>query len=154
MHFRVEQQGWVCCLHHEILARRPAMNALYHQTYLLWCWQHVRWNLNMWRNIMLSDEPRDYLKFGSGEDRWLPAFLNSTPLTSCWISLGVQFEHNLPKKNPTTHWLIFATNAGECDAIQQQCVTKLVTSMGRRSQAVVAMYGSSTCCWGSCLLNE
>ena len=33
----------------------------------------------------------------------------------------------------------------ECDAILHQCVTRLVTSMRRRCQAVVAVYGSSTC---------
>ena len=32
----------------------------------------------------------------------------------------------------------------EWDAIPQQCVTRLVTSMRRRCQAVVAVYGSST----------
>ena len=32
----------------------------------------------------------------------------------------------------------------EWDAIPQQCVTRLVTSMRRRCQAVVAAYGSST----------
>ncbi|KAJ8381891.1 hypothetical protein SKAU_G00026690 [Synaphobranchus kaupii] len=33
----------------------------------------------------------------------------------------------------------------EWDAIPQQCVTRLVTSMRRRCQAVVTAYGSSTC---------
>ena len=37
------------------------------------------------------------------------------------------------------------------DAIQQQRVTRLVTS--RRCQAVVAVFGSSTRYWGSCLLD-
>lgn len=32
----------------------------------------------------------------------------------------------------------------ECDAIPQQCVSKLVTSM-KRCQNIVAVYGSSTC---------
>uniref|UniRef100_A0A3Q4H7B7 Uncharacterized protein n=1 Tax=Neolamprologus brichardi TaxID=32507 RepID=A0A3Q4H7B7_NEOBR len=33
----------------------------------------------------------------------------------------------------------------EWDAIPQQCVTKLTTSMRRRCQAVVAVHGSSAC---------
>uniref|UniRef100_A0AAZ1XTZ2 Transposase Tc1-like domain-containing protein n=1 Tax=Oreochromis aureus TaxID=47969 RepID=A0AAZ1XTZ2_OREAU len=33
----------------------------------------------------------------------------------------------------------------EWDAIPQQCVTKLATSMRRRCQAVVAVHGSSAC---------
>ena len=39
----------------------------------------------------------------------------------------------------------------EWDTILQQCVTRLVTSMRRRCQAVVAVYGSSACYWGSYL---
>uniref|UniRef100_A0A3Q0TDC2 Tc1-like transposase DDE domain-containing protein n=1 Tax=Amphilophus citrinellus TaxID=61819 RepID=A0A3Q0TDC2_AMPCI len=42
----------------------------------------------------------------------------------------------------------------EWDAIPQQCVTKLVTSMRYWCQAVVSVYGSSACSWGPCLLNE
>lgn len=43
--------------------------------------------------------------------------------------------------------------AEEWDAISQQCVTKVMTSMRRRYYAVVAMHGSSTC-WDLLLLNE
>uniref|UniRef100_A0A3Q3NBJ3 Transposase Tc1-like domain-containing protein n=1 Tax=Labrus bergylta TaxID=56723 RepID=A0A3Q3NBJ3_9LABR len=39
-------------------ARRPAMTAFHCQARLLWCLQHVHWNLNMWRNVMFSDEYR------------------------------------------------------------------------------------------------
>lgn len=42
----------------------------------------------------------------------------------------------------------------EWDAIPHQCVTKLVSSMRRRCQAVVAVYDSSTCYSGLCFLNE
>lgn len=39
-------------------ARRPAMTALHHHAHLRWCRQHVRWNLNMLINVVLSDESR------------------------------------------------------------------------------------------------
>ncbi|GLD61286.1 cytosolic phospholipase A2 gamma-like isoform X1 [Lates japonicus] len=39
-------------------ARRPAMTALRRQARFHWCWQHVHWNLNVWRNFMFSDESR------------------------------------------------------------------------------------------------
>ena len=43
-------------------ARRPAMTALHLQARLRWCRQHVHWNLNMWRNVMFSDESRFCLR--------------------------------------------------------------------------------------------
>ncbi|KAL7847059.1 hypothetical protein SRHO_G00220390 [Serrasalmus rhombeus] len=49
-------------LRSHLAARRPAMTALHCQARLLWCQQHVHWNLNMWRNVMFSDEFRFYLQ--------------------------------------------------------------------------------------------
>lgn len=43
-------------------ARKPAMTALHRQTRLRWCRQHRPWNLNMWRNVMFSDESRFCLR--------------------------------------------------------------------------------------------
>uniref|UniRef100_A0A3Q3F022 Transposase Tc1-like domain-containing protein n=1 Tax=Labrus bergylta TaxID=56723 RepID=A0A3Q3F022_9LABR len=34
-------------------ARRSDMTASHHQACLRWCRQHLHWNLNMWRNVML-----------------------------------------------------------------------------------------------------
>uniref|UniRef100_A0A8C4ZZQ5 Transposase Tc1-like domain-containing protein n=1 Tax=Gadus morhua TaxID=8049 RepID=A0A8C4ZZQ5_GADMO len=63
-------------------ARSPAMTALQRQARLRWCRQHVHWNLNMWRNVMFSDESRFCLR---------TPVLTSTPLKTCGISLGVLF---------------------------------------------------------------
>uniref|UniRef100_A0A8C5A5A7 Transposase Tc1-like domain-containing protein n=1 Tax=Gadus morhua TaxID=8049 RepID=A0A8C5A5A7_GADMO len=41
-------------------ARSPATTALHRQARLHWC--HVHWNLNMWGNIMFSDESRFCLR--------------------------------------------------------------------------------------------
>ena len=38
------------------------MTALHRQARLHWCWQHVHWNLNMWRNVMFSEEYRFCLR--------------------------------------------------------------------------------------------
>ena len=38
------------------------MTALPRQARLRWCRQHVHWNLNMWRNVMFSDESRFCLR--------------------------------------------------------------------------------------------
>uniref|UniRef100_A0A3Q3EI99 Tc1-like transposase DDE domain-containing protein n=1 Tax=Labrus bergylta TaxID=56723 RepID=A0A3Q3EI99_9LABR len=45
-------------LRSHMAAIRPAMTALHRQACLRWCRQQVHWNLNMWRNIMFSDESR------------------------------------------------------------------------------------------------
>ena len=37
-------------------AARTTMTSLHCQAHLHWCRQHVHWNLNMWRNVMFSDE--------------------------------------------------------------------------------------------------
>uniref|UniRef100_A0A3Q3GAK3 Uncharacterized protein n=1 Tax=Labrus bergylta TaxID=56723 RepID=A0A3Q3GAK3_9LABR len=75
----------------------------------------------------------------------LPAVLTS--LNTCEISLDVLFMTD----NTTTLADLQRMLVEEWDAIPQQCVTRLVTSMRRRCQAVVAVYGSSA---RSCLLNE
>jgi len=38
--------------------RKPAMTAFHRQVRLLWCRQHRQWNLNLWGNVMSSDESR------------------------------------------------------------------------------------------------
>ena len=38
------------------------MTALPRQARLRWCLHHVHWNLNMWRNVMFSDESRFCLR--------------------------------------------------------------------------------------------
>ncbi len=38
------------------------MTALHRQAHLRWCRQHVHWNLNMWRNVMFSNESRFCLR--------------------------------------------------------------------------------------------
>lgn len=43
-------------------AKKPAMTALHRQNRMRWCRQHRPWNLNMWRNVMFSDESRFCLR--------------------------------------------------------------------------------------------
>ena len=38
------------------------LQALHHQPHLRWFWQHMRWNLNMWSNMMFSDRLRFCLR--------------------------------------------------------------------------------------------
>ena len=74
----------------------------------------------------------------------LPADL--TPLNTYGISLGMLFMLEWP---PHPHWL----TCDKClNTIPWQYVTRLVTSIRWRCQTVVAVYGSSTTYWGSCLL--
>ncbi|GLD67633.1 caspase-13-like protein [Lates japonicus] len=223
------------------------MTALHRQAHLRRCRQHVHWNLNMWRNVMFSDESTfcfrqlDHrskcgedvesamliaaLIVGGGSvmvwggishtgktrlviigdslnaERYRDEILqpvaipylhrlgtnpilqddNAHPHGAGFIrdylqNLGVErmeWPASSPDLNPIQHvWDQFGhavcarvTNTTmladlrqmlveEWGAIPQQCVIRLVTSMRRRCQAVVAMYGSYTRYWGSCLLNE
>lgn len=217
------------------------MTALHRQARLRWCRQHVHWNLNMWRNVMFSDESRFCLRqldhrvkvwrrrgeryadcctdrvtsFGGGSvmvwggisltgktrlviiggnlnaERYRDEILqpvaipylhslgpnsilqddNARPHRAGFLrdylqNLGVErmeWPASSPDLNPIEHlWdqlgravRARVTNTTtladlrqmldeEWDAIPQQCVTRLVTSMRRRCQAVVAVYGSST----------
>ena len=49
------------------------------QAHLCWCWEHVRWNLNMWRNVTFSpDSPYDTWIVGSkyGKERFGDCCIN------------------------------------------------------------------------------
>ena len=76
----------------------------------------------------------------------LPWVQTSTQLNTFGISLGVLY---VLVTNTTTMVDLKRHLVEEWNAIPQQRVTRLVTSMRRRCQAVVAAYGSATCYWGS-----
>uniref|UniRef100_A0A3B4ESP9 Tc1-like transposase DDE domain-containing protein n=1 Tax=Pundamilia nyererei TaxID=303518 RepID=A0A3B4ESP9_9CICH len=74
----------------------------------------------------------------------------------CVCNLGlerIEWPTCSPELNPTEHLVTNITTLAvlrqtlvqEWDAITRQCVTKVVTSMRRRCQAVVNVYDSSTC---------
>ncbi|GLD48602.1 caspase-13-like protein [Lates japonicus] len=46
------------------------MTALHCQARLRWCRQHVHWNLNMWSNVMFSDESRFCLQLDRRVKVW------------------------------------------------------------------------------------
>lgn len=75
----------------------------------------------------------------------LPAVPNlsvsASSLSTCGITVGMLFISKWPTQ---PHWLTFS-KCLEWDVIQQQCVTKLVSSKRKQWQAFVAVYGSSTC---------
>uniref|UniRef100_A0A667ZNY4 Transposase Tc1-like domain-containing protein n=1 Tax=Myripristis murdjan TaxID=586833 RepID=A0A667ZNY4_9TELE len=222
-------------------ARRPAMTALHRQARLRWCQQHVHWNLNMWRNVMFSDESRFCLRhldrrvkawrrrgeryadcctdrvtsFGgvsvmvwggislTGKTRlviiggnlnaetyrdeilqpvaipylhslgpnsvllddnarphragfirdylqslavermeWPASSPDLNPIERLWDQLGRAVRARVT--NTTTLADLRQMLVEEWDAIPQQCVSRLVTSMRRRCQAVVAVFGFST----------
>ncbi len=50
-------------------ARKPKLTPLHRLARLRWCRQHRGWNLNMWRNIMFSDESRFCLRKLDGRVR-------------------------------------------------------------------------------------
>ena len=75
----------------------------------------------------------------------LPWVQTSTQLNTFGISLGVLY---VLVTNTTTMADLQRLLVEEWNAIPQQCVTRLVTSMRRWCQAVVAAYGSSTRSWG------
>ncbi|KAL6470420.1 hypothetical protein MHYP_G00215390 [Metynnis hypsauchen] len=80
-------------------ARRPAMTALHHQTRLRWCRQHVHWNLNMWKNVMFSDESRFCLRqldrrvkvWRSGTELYPPRRQHSPPQSRVYQRLPPEF---------------------------------------------------------------
>ena len=76
----------------------------------------------------------------------LPWVQTWTQVNTFGISLGVLY---VLVTNTTTMADLQRLLVEEWNAIPQQCVTRLVTSMRRWCQAVVAAYGSSTRSWGS-----
>ena len=64
------------------------------------------------------------------------------PIEHLWDQLGRAVRARVT--NTTTLADLRPMLVEEWDAIPKQCVTRLVTSMRRRCQAVVAVYGSST----------
>ena len=56
-------------LHARKAARSPAMTARHHQARLHWCREHRPWNLQMWANVMFSDESRFCLRTLDGRMR-------------------------------------------------------------------------------------
>ena len=87
---------------------------------------------------------RDYLQ-NVGVERmgWPASSPDLNPIEHLWDQLGRAVRARVT--NTTTLADLRQMLVEEWDAIPQQCVTRLVTSMRRRCQAVVAVYGSSTC---------
>ena len=44
------------------------MTAHHHQDCLCWCQHHMHWNLNMWRNVMFSEESSLIIGSKCGKD--------------------------------------------------------------------------------------
>ena len=129
------------------------MTALHRQARLRWCRQHRQWSLNMWGNVMFSDESSarpqraevitDYLHNVGVERMERPAKSpDLNPIQHLWDQLGRAVRVRVT--NTTTLADLQPILVEEWNAIPQQRVTRLVTSMRRRCQAVVAAYGSST----------
>ena len=87
---------------------------------------------------------RDYLQnLGVERMEWPASSPDLNPIEHLWDQLGHAVHARVT--NTTTLADLRQMLVEEWDAIPQQCVTRLVTSMRRRCQAVVAVYGSSTC---------
>ena len=86
---------------------------------------------------------RDYLQnVGVERMEWPASSTDLNPIEHLWDQLGRAVRARVT--NITTLADLRQMLVEEWDAIPQQCVTRLVTSMRRRCQAVVAVYGSST----------
>ena len=86
---------------------------------------------------------RDYLQnVGVERMEWPTSSPDLNPIEHLWDQLGRAVRARVT--NTTTLADLRQMLVEEWDAIPQQCVTRLVTSMRRRCQAVVAVYGSST----------
>ena len=70
---------------------------------------------------------------------WPAVSPDLNPIEYLWDQLGCARVTNATMLADLRQILV-----AEWDAIPQQCVTRLVTSMRRRCQTVVAAYGSST----------
>ncbi|KAL7828173.1 hypothetical protein AOLI_G00313250 [Acnodon oligacanthus] len=86
---------------------------------------------------------RDYLQnLGVERMEWPASSPDLNPIKHLWDHLGRAVRSRVT--NTTTLADLQQMLDEEWDAIPQQCVTRLVTSMRRRCQAVVAVYGFST----------
>uniref|UniRef100_A0A3Q3MJW9 Tc1-like transposase DDE domain-containing protein n=1 Tax=Labrus bergylta TaxID=56723 RepID=A0A3Q3MJW9_9LABR len=95
-----------------------------------------------------------YQEDNTQEDHFLTIFAVKVCRTACcpdlnpieylWDQLGCAVHTRVT--NTTTLADLRQMLVEEWDAIRQQCVTRLVSSMRRRCQTVVAMYGFSTSC--------
>ena len=86
---------------------------------------------------------RDHLQnVGVERMEWPASSPDLNPIEKLWDQLGRAVRARVT--NTTTLADLRQMLVEEWDAIPQQCVTRLVTSMRRRCQAVVAVYGSST----------
>ena len=83
----------------------------------------------------------EYLQnLGVERMEWPAVSPDLNPIEYLWDQLAVRARET----NATMLADLRQILVEEWDAIPQQCVTRLVTSMRRRCQAVVAAYGSST----------
>uniref|UniRef100_A0A4W6CMA3 Tc1-like transposase DDE domain-containing protein n=1 Tax=Lates calcarifer TaxID=8187 RepID=A0A4W6CMA3_LATCA len=83
---------------------------------------------------------------GSTQSVWMEWPTSSpdlNPTAHVWDQLG-RVNSVCARVTNTTMLADLRLLVEEWDAIPQQCVTRLVTSMRRRCQALVAVYGSST----------
>ena len=86
---------------------------------------------------------RDYLQnVGVERMEWPASSPDLNPIEHLWDQLGRAVRARVT--NTTMLADLRQMLVKERDAIPQQCVTRLVTSMRRRCQAVVAVHGSST----------
>lgn len=95
-------------------------------------------------------------EIGSWMACWMPADLTETPVNPCVISLGMLFMPEWLKTiilDDVREMLFFnqyfSQVMWEILVDKQQYVTRLVTSMRRRFQVVMVVYGSHTHCWGT-----
>uniref|UniRef100_A0A4W6FSW7 Tc1-like transposase DDE domain-containing protein n=1 Tax=Lates calcarifer TaxID=8187 RepID=A0A4W6FSW7_LATCA len=87
---------------------------------------------------------RDYLQnLGVQMMEWPASNPDLNPIEHMWDQLGQAVRVRV--SNTTTLADLRQMLVEEWDAVPQQCVNRLVTSLRRRCQAVVAVYGSSTC---------
>ena len=144
---------WVAAQH--FLPKSPA---------IFFCWYSVRYRneilepvaipylQNLGPNSILQDDNArphrgriitEYLQnLGVERMEWPAVSPDLNPIEYLWDQLGRAVRVRVT--NATMLADLRQILVEEWDAIPQQCVTRLVTSMRRRCQAVVAAYGSST----------
>ena len=131
---------------------------------IFFCWYSVRYRneilepvaipylQNLGPNSILQDDNAhphrgriitEYLQnLGVERMEWPAVSPDLNPIEYLWDQLGRAVRARVT--NATMLADLRQILVEEWDAIPQQCVTRLVTSMRRRCQAVVAAYGSST----------
>ena len=143
---------------------------------IFFCWYSVRYRneilepvaipylQNLGPNSILQDDNArphrgriitEYLQnLGVERMEWPAVSPDLNPIEYLWDQLGRAVRARVT--NATMLADLRQILVEEWDAIPQQCVTRLVTSMRRRCQAVVAAYGSSTRYWGpwQCKMNK